>query len=143
MRALPILAVALLSTACQTGGDPGAVEARGGAVRLVVVPPAAPAGTIPDQVLVNESDQTIGYGQAFDLERQTDDGWKDVRHRCAFTAEALYLDPGQRSAPKPVHPCARVGARMEPGVYRVTRDVDVAEGDDTDDRFLVATFTVG
>ncbi len=140
MRKIAALAVALLLAGC-TGGDRSVVEKWGGALRLVIDPPIPVAGTIPDHVLVNETDETIGYGRPFVLEQQTPDGWRRVRSRCGFTLEGLSLAPGESSPPAPVA-CPGEDPPLESGVYRVTKEVDVGDDYDRDVEILVATFTV-
>jgi hypothetical protein len=62
----------------------------------VIVPPVPAPGTIPDHVLVNETEETIGYGHPFVLEQRTNDGWRHVRNRCAFTLEGLSRETRRR-----------------------------------------------
>lgn len=138
MRALAIVAAALLLTGCD---DPGVIEAKGGNVRLEVIPAEVAAERFPQHVLVNDSKQTVVYGHSYDLERWAAGKWKDVDFRCAFSGEAISLDPGDRSPAESLGGCGDE-MPLEPGIYRVSKDVDVAEGDATDDRLLVETFTV-
>lgn len=138
-----MLAVALLATGCDTGSDPGAIEARGGDVRLVVVPPVPVSGTIPDHVLVNDSDEDVGYGHPYNLERRTGDGWRHVENPCAFTLEGLHLAPGEQSPPESVGDCREDAPGLESGVYRLTKDVDFEAGvDEWRTETLEVTFTV-
>ena len=139
---IAVVAVTLLLMGCEAGRDPSVTEANGGVVRLVIVPDEPASGTIPDYVLVNDTEKTVAYGRPFTLEKRISGEWTAVKNRCLFTLEGLSLEPAERSSPTPVAGCPTGTPGLEAGVYRVTTQVDVGEGDARDARTLVATFEV-
>ena len=143
MRKIAIIAVALLAAGCEMERDPSTIGARGGEVRLVVVPPMPAAGTVPRHVLVNDAGEDVGYGHPYVLERRTGDGWRPVESPCLFTLEGLTLEPAERSEPEPLGDCRPQAPGLVSGVYRLRKEVDLDRGDDLWQRqTLEATFMV-
>jgi hypothetical protein len=110
-------------------------------VRIELAPCRVSPGEAPTLRLENTGTTTIGYGPGFKLEKETDAGWRWVNKRQAFTLPLVYLKPGDRSDPEEV--AVYLGKPepipLDPGVYRITKSVDLTPGKPRPPRMSVST----
>jgi hypothetical protein len=110
-----------------------AAETINGKTRRVRIE-VAPCRVGPDEtarmVLVNIGEATVGYGPSFALERRTAAGWRRINRRQGFPLPLLWLEPGDRSDPEPiaVYFSRPNPIELPPGLYRVTKGVDLTPG---------------
>ena len=113
-----------------TGTATKSVSGQTRKVRIKIAPCRVSPGEAPTLRLENTGTTTLGYGPGFRLEKETDAGWRSVNNRQAFTLPLVYLEPGDRSdaeevaiylgKPEPIP--------LDPGVYRVTKSIDLTPG---------------
>jgi hypothetical protein len=99
-------------------------------VRLEVSPCRVGRGETARMVLVNTGTTTLGYGPSFTLERRIASKWRRINRRQGFPLPLLYLEPGRRSEPEPiaVYLSRPDPIELAPGLYRVTKGVDLKPG---------------
>jgi hypothetical protein len=99
-------------------------------VRMKVTPCRVNLGSHPELVLANIGPTTVGYAPPFRLERKTARGWRWINGRQAFNLPLFYLEPGQRSDPESiaVYFSNRHAVELRPGLYRVTKGIDLTPG---------------
>ena len=87
-------------------------------------------GRFPEAVLVNVGDGELGHGPGFQLELRTKQGWRWVNRRQGFSLPLFYLRPGERSNPESlaVYFDEPDPVPLRPGLYRVTKSVDLTPG---------------
>ena len=115
------------------------------AVQLRIRPAEVVHEQAPKAILVNEGEGQLGYGPGFKLERKGDQRWRWVNKRQAFPLPLFYLAPDQRSDPETivVFIDEPEPVTLRPGLYRVTKSVDLAPGRPRPPRMNVsATFRV-
>ncbi len=100
-------------------------------VRIELTPCQVVPGEASRAVLRNIGKSTVGYGPGFKLERKTRDGWRWINKRQAFPLPLFYLKPGHSSEPEPISvyldkPQPLV---LQPGLYRVTKTIDLTPGE--------------
>jgi hypothetical protein len=100
------------------------------AVQLQIAPCRVVVGDAPKAVLVNVGDGELGHTFGFKLERRTDEGWRWINKRQAFALPLFYLAPNARSDPESlaVYFDKPKPIELRPGLYRVTKGVDLAPG---------------
>jgi hypothetical protein len=99
-------------------------------VRLVVRPCRVAPGETAKLVLINDGEATLGHSFGFSLEKRTTAGWRWINKRQAFPLPLFYLRPGKKSEPEPiaVYFDKPTPLQLSPGLYRVTKDLDLAPG---------------
>ena len=99
-------------------------------VRIEVVPCRAVSGQAPRAVLTNIGETQVGYGPGFKLERKIDGRWLWVNRRQPFTLPVFYLDPGEEGEQEPlaVYFDSPDPVELEPGLYRVTKSLQLTPG---------------
>jgi hypothetical protein len=99
-------------------------------VRLLISPARVVPGRWPQAVLLNTGEAQLGYSFGFKLERKTREEWAWINKRQAFPLPLFYLPPGRRSDPEPlaVYFGEPEPIHLRPGLYRVTKSVDLAPG---------------
>jgi hypothetical protein len=100
------------------------------AVRLRIRPAEVIRGRSPKALLVNEGEGQLGYGFGFKLERKGEQRWGWVNRHQAFPLPLFHLAPNHRSDPEPiaVYLDEPETVTLRPGLYRVTKSVDLAPG---------------
>lgn len=80
--------------------------------------------------LANVGDKVVGYGPGFKLERRTEGEWVWVNRRQGFNLPLFYVEPGRRGRPEPiaVYFQSPVPVRLRPGLYRVSKTVQLTPG---------------
>jgi hypothetical protein len=106
------------------------VGTRTARIELLVDPAAVTSEETPRAILVNTGEVRVGYSDPFALERRTGSGWRHVNRWQAFRIPLLILVPGARSDPQPIslYLTGPVRVRLRPGLYRLTKAIDVAPG---------------
>jgi hypothetical protein len=115
------------------------------AVQLRIRPAQVVQGEAPRTVLVNVGEGQLGYSFGFKLERKGEEQWRWVNRRQAFPLPLFYLAPGRRSDPEKVEVFVDMPKpiTLRPGLYRVTKSLDLAPGKPRPPRMDVsATFRV-
>jgi hypothetical protein len=115
-------------------------------VRMEITPCKVVPGEAPEAILTNIGGGRLGYGPGFRLEKRTDRGWRWINRRQAFPLPLFYLHPGEQSDPEPiaVYFAKPQAVELEPGLYRVTKGVQLAPGQPRPPGMTVdATFRVG
>jgi hypothetical protein len=99
-------------------------------VRIEVMPCRVASGDTPRLVLENFGNTTVGYAPDFKLEEKIPGGWRWINRRQAFTQPLFYLEPGERSDPQPiaVYFSKPKPIKLNPGVYRVSKGIDLTPG---------------
>jgi hypothetical protein len=113
-----------------TGQARTSFEGKRMAIRLRITPCRVVVGDAPKVVLVNVGDGELGYTFGFKLERRTEQGWRWVNKRQGFLLPLFYLAAGKRSDPESLDVYFNEPKPVElwPGLYRVTKGVDLAPG---------------
>jgi hypothetical protein len=99
-------------------------------VQLRIRPAEVVQGQAPKAVLVNTGDGQLGYSFGFKLERRGEKRWRWVNRRQGFPRPLFYLAPDRRSDPEPIEVFfdKPEPVNLRPGLYRVTKSVDLAPG---------------
>jgi hypothetical protein len=118
------------SAACK-GTATKSVDGKPRKVHMEVTPCRVPSKETPQLALENVGKSTVGYAPAFTLEKKTRGGWRWINRRQAFTEPLFYLEPGERSDPQPiaVYLSSPKPIPLHPGVYRVTKGIDLTPGE--------------
>jgi hypothetical protein len=79
---------------------------------------------------VNVGKTAVGYGPPFKLEKRARGGWRWINRRQGFNLPLFYLQPERRSEPQPlaVYSSSSEPIELDPGIYRVTKGVDLTPG---------------
>lgn len=157
-----VLAVALVS-ACGEGDEPAAtadgpttdagapipgpgdvVSSDGAAGTLVPMPNVAAAGDVITVLVDNRGDRRLDYGLANRVDRYVDGEWVEATADVyeggppAFAEILLTLKPGELGAPEEIP----LDPDVEPGTYRVVKEVFAQSGTAPDVLELEAVFEV-
>jgi hypothetical protein len=99
-------------------------------VRIEVTPCRVGFGEAARAVLTNIGETEVGYGPGFKLERKTDDRWRWINRRQAFTLPLFYLSPGERGEPEAlaVYFDSPKPVELNTGLYRITKTVQLTPG---------------
>jgi hypothetical protein len=99
-------------------------------IRIEVTPCRVDSSDTARLVLENLGEPRVGYAPAFKLEKKTHSGWRWINRRQAFTLPLFYLEPGERSDPQPiaVYFDKQEPLKLRPGLYRVTKTIDLTPG---------------
>jgi hypothetical protein len=90
-------------------------------------------------MIENLTDRRLYFGTDYKVERRTDNGWKDLTSKLAWTLPLLGLEPHERSKAEPLY--LNEGETFTAGDYRVSKRVSF--NDRSKDEFTVtAEFTV-
>jgi hypothetical protein len=158
---LAILALAAGCGAAEDAGpsgepasaDPGSpapgpgdvVQADRAAGTLVPTPDVVAPGDVLTVRVDNQGEVRLDYGLANRVDRFADGDWTDVtaeayegRGPPAFAEILLTLGPGKRGAPEEI----ALSENLEPGTYRVAKDVFAQGGSARDRLELEAVFEV-
>ncbi len=113
-----------------TGSAARSISREQHRVRLVVTPCRVAPGEAPRLVLANTGNTTLGYSFPFKLEKKTASGWRWINRRQGFPIPLIYLQPGQRSDPERIAVYLKkpTPVRLRPGLYRVSKDLDLTAG---------------
>lgn len=97
---------------------------------MLVTPCRVVPGEPPRAVLENIGNATVGYGPGFKLEKRTDEGWRWINRRQAFTLPLFYLRPGETGKPEvlAVYLESPKPMALEPAMYRVTKGLQPTPG---------------
>jgi hypothetical protein len=117
------------TTACSQEAT-ASVEGKTKRVKLELRPCRVARGQAPSAVLTNVARGSLGYGPGFQLHRKTAAGWKWINRRQAFPLPLFYLHAGERSDPEQVavYFSKPQPVELEPGLYRVTKGVQLTPG---------------
>jgi hypothetical protein len=90
---------------------------------------------------VNEGHGQLGYSFGFRLERRDEERWRWVNRRQGFPLPLFYLAPERMSDPEPIEVFfdEPEPVKLRPGLYRVTKSVDLAPGTPRLPRMEVST----
>lgn len=110
----------------------GRVSAQGGEVVLSVEPDSLDGKGLPRYVIVNETDEVIGYGYPYVFSTKRGGIWREIKNhpRCVFILPLLTVQPGERSEAMEIGRCDKEGEAEIPlpGSYRIGKEVELADG---------------
>jgi hypothetical protein len=118
------------STVCR-GTSSKSLDGEPRRVRIEVDPCRVSSTETAHLVLENLGNTTVGYDPSFKLEKKTPTGWRWINRRQAFPLPLVYLEPRHRSDPHAIEVNfeSSTPVPLDPGVYRVTKAIDLTPGE--------------
>jgi hypothetical protein len=118
------------SAACR-GTSSKSLDGEPRRIRIEVDPCRVSSTQTAHLVLENIGYTTVGYDPSFKLEKKTPSGWRWINRRQAFPLPLVYLEPRQRSDPQAIEVNfdSPTPVPLDPGVYRVTKAIDLIPGE--------------